>query len=220
VRSYDQFCPLASALDLVGDRWTLLIVRELGIRASRYSDLHDALPGIATNLLAERLRSLTANGIISSRTMPAPSPATVYELTAWGAELYEVVLRLGRWGARTLLTPADDRTFRARYAIPVAQAVYGLDANLDGLEPITIRVDAGEESVRIAISSSGVEASIDVASDTDDHDVLIAGDPLTMIGLLAGGIDPDEAPDAFRATKQATRRWRSLTRRGTRPSMP
>ena len=220
MRSYDQFCPLASALDLVGERWTLLIVRELGLRPSRYSDLHDALPSIATNLLAERLRSLSANGIVAARTLPAPSTSTVYELTPWGSELYDVLLRLGRWGARTLLAPTADRTFRARYVIPVVQSVYGLDADLDGVEPITVRVDGGGESARIQISSSGVDATIETAANVvDDHDVLIDGDPLTTVGLLAGVIDPKHAPDAFHATAAATRRWRALTKRGTQPSL-
>lgn len=219
MRSYEQFCPLAGALDLVGERWTLLIVRELGLAPSRYRDLHEALPAIATNLLADRLRSLTANGIVTSRAVPHSSSG-VYELTPWGRELYDVLLRLGRWGARTLLAPDDQRTFRARYAIPVAQSVYGLDADLAGLEPVAVRVDAGGESATIEIGPSGVVGAFGDAAADAASDVVLDGDPLTTIGLLVGVIGPDQAPAAFHATATATRRWRAVTRRAVRPSMP
>lgn len=219
MRSYEQFCPLASALDLVGDRWTMLVVRELGITASRYSDLHDALPGIATNLLADRLRTLTASGVVTTRAMPAPSSTTVYELTAWGRELYDVLLRLGRWGVRTLVTAGSERAFRARYAIPVAQAVYGLDADLAGLAPIVIRIDAGDDTARIEISDSGVVATVGPAAREGAYDVLLDGDPLTTVGLLAGVLDHRQVPDAFHASAGATRRWAALVRRAVRPSL-
>ena len=94
MRSYDQFCALARALDLVGDRWTLLIIRELFARDSRYSDMRDALPGIATNLLAERLRQLQEAGVIEAYDAPPPVRATVYRLTPRGRELRP---RSGRW---------------------------------------------------------------------------------------------------------------------------
>ena len=107
MRSYDQYCPAALALDLVGDRWTLLIVRELGIAAARYGDLHRALSGIATNLLADRLRTLAAADVIHN-------DGTSYHLTAWGEELFEIVARIGRWGSRLCSTgPATAASGRA-----------------------------------------------------------------------------------------------------------
>jgi len=210
VRSYSQFCPLATGLDLVGERWTLLIVRELGIRPARYSDLREALPGMATNLLAKRLRTLLAGGVIDQRTTPAPTVATIYVLSEWGRELYDVVLRLGRWGARTLLTQPAERDFRARYAIPVVQALYALDADLDGLEPLTIRVDSGAEAAHVTVSAIGVDAAID--EEVRPADVVLDGPPAAILGLLAGVIDPDDA-DGFRADRTAKRRFRALTRR-------
>lgn len=104
MKSYREFCGLSRALDLVGDRWTMLVVRELLIAPSRYSDLQRSLPGIATNLLAQRLKSLEAEGVISSAIQPAPVSARVYRLTEWGRGLEPALVGLARWGA-PLLAP-------------------------------------------------------------------------------------------------------------------
>src|SRR5262249_56563671 len=99
MRSYGQYCGLAKALDVIGDRWTLLIVRELLIRgACRYTDLRNGLPGIATNLLAERLRELEDAEIIAREEAPPPVATTLFRLTARGAALDAVVEQIGRWG--------------------------------------------------------------------------------------------------------------------------
>jgi DNA-binding HxlR family transcriptional regulator len=210
VRSYDQYCPLALGLDIVGDRWTLLIVRELGIRPSRYQDLHDALAGIATNLLADRLRTLTAAGVVAVTTTPRPAVARVYALTDWGHELYEIVLRMGRWGSRTLLAGSDGRRFLARYTIPVIQALYGIDADRTGIEPLTLRIAGGGEHVHVTLSAEGVVAEID---ETDrPADVTLDGSPEAILGLLAGVVDPKPAA-GFHADRAATRRFRAWTRR-------
>src|SRR2546421_4464549 len=100
MRSYDQYCSVARALDVVGGRWNLLIVRELLLRGrSRYTDLHKGLPGIATNLLAERLRELEEAGVVLREQAPPPIATTVYSLTVRGQELESVIYELGRWGA-------------------------------------------------------------------------------------------------------------------------
>src|SRR5688500_12711057 len=101
-RSYNQFCALAYALDIVGERWTLLIIRELMAGPRRFKDLIDGLPDISTNLLSERLKSLEQQGIIVRRVLPPPAGSNVYELTAFGAALETAVLELGKWGARLL----------------------------------------------------------------------------------------------------------------------
>src|SRR5215468_1816956 len=98
MRSYDQYCALAKALDVVGDRWTLLIVRELLIRGScRYTDLRNGLPGIATNLLADRLRELEEAGVVRRIEAAPPVATALFELTLWGLELEPVIAALGRW---------------------------------------------------------------------------------------------------------------------------
>src|SRR5882724_1705673 len=99
MKSYNQYCGLANALDVIGDRWTLLIVRELLIRgACRYTDLRNGLPGIATNLLAERLRELEEAGVIEREAAPPPVATTLFRLTARGAALDAVMREIGRWG--------------------------------------------------------------------------------------------------------------------------
>src|ERR1700758_5140593 len=119
IRSYGQYCAVAKALDVVGDRWTLLIVRELLLRGSaRYSELREGLPGIATNLLAERLRALQREGVVDRRRQPPPAASTVFELTPRGQELAAVVGALGRWGLRYIAEgPGESDEFRSRWLI-------------------------------------------------------------------------------------------------------
>src|SRR6516165_3099171 len=100
MHSYDQYCALAKALDVLGSRWSLLIVRELLIRGpSRYTDLRDGLPGIATNLLAERLRELEQEGLVAREEAPPPVATTLFRLTPRGEQLRPIVEGLARWGA-------------------------------------------------------------------------------------------------------------------------
>src|SRR3712207_6693341 len=99
-RSYNQYCGLAYALDIVGERWTLLIVRELMAGPRRFKDLHEGLPDISTNLLAERLKHLEQQGLLRRRVLPPPAGSTVYELTAVGQALEKTLLELGKWGSQ------------------------------------------------------------------------------------------------------------------------
>lgn len=107
-KRYDQYCPVAHALGRVGERWSLLIVRELLKGPKRYTDLSDALPGIGTNVLAARLKDLEAAGVVAKRRLPPPTPAQVYELTAYGLALKTVVHELARWGLQSMPAPAED----------------------------------------------------------------------------------------------------------------
>ena len=119
-KRYEQYCPVAHALDLVGDRWALLVVRELIHGPKRYTDLAEHLPGIGTNILAARLRDLEASGIVTKRTLPPPTAARIYELTEYGHELRSVVRELALWGARSLGPPtADDELFPGWLVSPV-----------------------------------------------------------------------------------------------------
>ena len=113
-RTYDQYCPIAHALGAVGERWSLLIVRELLHGQRRYTDLADALPGIGTNILAARLRELEAAGVVAKRRLLPPTPATVYELTEKGRGLHPVLHELARWGARSSARPPRRRPRRTR----------------------------------------------------------------------------------------------------------
>ncbi len=109
-RRYNQFCPLAYALDVVGDRWTLLVVRELLLGPRRFKDLQTGLPGMGTNLLSDRLKTLEVSGVIVHRKLPPPAGAAVYELTGYGRGLQPTVEALSMWGMQLLppQLPADD----------------------------------------------------------------------------------------------------------------
>jgi DNA-binding HxlR family transcriptional regulator len=110
-KHYEQYCPVAHALERVGERWSLLIVRELLKGPKRYTDLSAALPRIGTNVLAARLKDLEAAGIVAKRRLPPPAPAQVYELTAYGVALKPVVRELARWGLQSMPPPGEDDEF-------------------------------------------------------------------------------------------------------------
>jgi DNA-binding HxlR family transcriptional regulator len=105
-KRYDQYCPMAHALDLIGDRWSLMVVRELMRGPKRYTDLVAGLPGIGTNVLAARLRDLESHGILTRTTLAPPAASKVYELTGYGRDLEPVMHELGKWGARSLGPPS------------------------------------------------------------------------------------------------------------------
>jgi DNA-binding HxlR family transcriptional regulator len=116
-RSYDQYCPIAAALDVLGDRWTLLILRELTMGDRRFTDLKTALPGIAPNLLSDRLRELQTEGLVEQRELPPPAARTVYAATAAGRVVVPVLRALARFGADRLGPPADDVEVQPHMAV-------------------------------------------------------------------------------------------------------
>ncbi|MEW2396008.1 helix-turn-helix domain-containing protein [Streptomyces sp. NPDC046862] len=123
-RSYDQYCSAARALDVVGDRWTLLIVRELLAGPRRYTDLHADLPGVSTDVLASRLKDMERDGLTTRRRLPPPGAAYVYELTARGRELLAVLQALGEWGAPLLEERRATDAVRAHwFALPLSRAL-------------------------------------------------------------------------------------------------
>ncbi|WP_236241058.1 helix-turn-helix domain-containing protein [Streptomyces sp. CC228A] len=127
-RTYDQYCAAARALDAVGDRWTLLIVRELLAGPRRYTDLHADLPGVSTDMLAGRLKDMERDGLATRRRLPPPSSASVYELTARGRSLLPLLRELARWGADALDTPRPTDAVRAHwFAVPLLDALHPLE---------------------------------------------------------------------------------------------
>jgi DNA-binding HxlR family transcriptional regulator len=117
VKTYKQRCPLARALDVVGERWSMLVVRELTLGPRRYSDLLDGLPGIPTNLLVTRLKDLQAAGIVTKRKLPPPTAVTVYELTEAGNALRPALAELRAWGAHYGPAPAETDTARPSWVL-------------------------------------------------------------------------------------------------------
>lgn len=186
-RSYRQYCGLARALDLVGDRWSLLIVRELLPGPRRYRDLAASLHGIATNLLADRLRRLEADGVLERRL--TPGGPVVYALTPWGAQLREPIDALVRWSGPTMVTgPRDDDAFEPRW-LAVA-----LPALLRGVRPareaeVGVEVRGTLLAVRVgAEGAEGVEVAVEPA---DRPATVVAGEPDVVLGLAAGALGVD-----------------------------
>jgi DNA-binding HxlR family transcriptional regulator len=174
VKRYDQYCPVAHALDLVGERWALLIVRELIHGPKRYTDLAEHLPGIGTNILAARLKSLEECGIISKRTLPAPAASRVYELTEYGQGLRTVMRELALWGARSLGPPT-----------PNEDLYPGWLAN--ALELWAARVPHGSLEFRIGEETAAIVDREVHSGSVEAPDVLVTGHPSDFFHLLIDG---------------------------------
>ncbi len=144
MRSYKQFCALAKALDVVGDRWTLLIVRELLVRGScRYTDLQTGLPGIASNLLVDRLRELEQAGLVIREDAPPPIATALFRLTSRGKDLEPVLQALGHWGAPLLAKASGKDAFRTHWLVlPLEHHLYD---KMPGRSPVTIELRTGDE---------------------------------------------------------------------------
>jgi DNA-binding HxlR family transcriptional regulator len=151
-RGYGQFCGLVRALELVGERWALLVVRDLLLGPKRYTDLRRGLPRIPTNILSARLKELEEGGVVRRRALPRPSGGVVYELTEYGRELEDAVMQLGRWGAKALTEPTPDEIVTVDSLILAMRSTFrrdaarGLDASYElrlGEIVLHARVDGG-----------------------------------------------------------------------------
>lgn len=215
VRHYDQYCPVARSLDVLGERWTLLIVRDLLMGPQRYTDLREAQPGIATDLLTARLRTLEDAGYVQRRELPRPARVTVYELTDSGRRLGRVVVELARLGLEHLGAPAAGQDINAEALVLSLRASMHADAaqtgdsyqlELDG-EPFAVNVaDGRAETARgpardpecIITTSSRTLAQL-LSGQTDPHTVIAAGEL-----EISGPRDSlDRFLDAFRYPRQA-----------------
>lgn len=184
MRSYSQYCSVAKALDLLGERWTLLLVRELLARGScRYTDLRDGLPGIATNLLADRLRDLEAAGIVEREDAPPPVATTLYSLTERGRALEPVISELGRWGVPLMRASAPDDQFRGQWLrLPVRMFL----ADREPQRPAsTVEVRAGDQTV--VIQAAAGEVSMRLGADPNPDAVLTASPP-EILSLMSGAV--------------------------------
>jgi DNA-binding HxlR family transcriptional regulator len=189
MRSYDQYCGLARALDVVGDRWTLLIVRELLIGgACRYTDLQHGLPGIATNLLADRLRQLEEQGVVTREAAPPPVATTLFRLTPRGEELWPVLRALGRWGAPLLAELPDDAEFRSHWLVLPLQI--HLADHAPDRPPATIEIRTGDQPVTVEAAGGDVRIRAGAAAAPD---VTVSGAPPIVASLLFGELDLDTA---------------------------
>ncbi|MET8576788.1 helix-turn-helix domain-containing protein [Streptomyces sp. NPDC005012] len=180
-RSYDQYCSAARALDLVGDRWTLLIVRELLAGPRRYTDLHADLPGVSTDMLATRLRDMERDGLLVRRRLAPPGNASVYELTPRGRELTGVLHALGEWGSGALGERGPTDAIRAHwFALPLLRALE--DAGVRGV--VQVSLEEGEfhlyagatEGPAYGIGPAPVEPGLRLALDAESCLALARGE--------------------------------------------
>ena len=171
-KRYDQYCPIAHALELVGERWSLLIVRELLNGPRRYTDLAGALPGIGTNVLAARLKDLEGCGVIAKRKLPPPTPAQVYELTPYGAGLKAVVRELAIWGVRSLGAPEDDDELAPDWLVNALDTVFAPVAPTG-----TVEFRIGDEVASLVDGETSSEPA-------EDPDVVLEADTKSFYYLF------------------------------------
>jgi len=187
-RSYDQFCGIARALDLVGERWALLVVRELVLGPKRFTDLKNGLPGIGTNVLAARLKELESSGVVARRTLLPPAASTVYELTVYGRELEEVMLAFGRWGAKSLGVRAPEQTLQSAWLAVALKAFFRPEAAEDLRATVEFRFEDGTFLAQIDRGSLLIEPAPE-----NGADLSVRTDPETLVGFLAGAPVPPAA---------------------------
>jgi DNA-binding HxlR family transcriptional regulator len=188
MRSYGQYCSVAKALDVIGDRWTLLIIRELLIRgACRYTDLRNGLPGIATNLLADRIRELEAAGLVRREEAPPPIATTLVHLTETGRELEPVLKALGWWGIRYMREFTDTDEFRGQwFTFPVEFFLRDRDPDAP---PASIELRTGPGPAVIEVSGGAVRLRV---GSVPVPDLVLAGRPQLIAALLTGQLTAAE----------------------------
>ena len=187
-RSYDQFCGIARALDLVGERWALLIVRDLILGPKRFTDLRRGLPGIGTNVLAARLKELERGGVVARRMLPPPAASTVYELTEYGRMLEGPLLAVGRWGAASMGQRQPGQELRSEWFGVALKAFFRPEAAADLKAEIELRFDDGTLLARLDHGTLVVEPS-----SPNGADLVLETEVETLIAYLAGADVPPAA---------------------------
>jgi DNA-binding HxlR family transcriptional regulator len=187
-KRFDQYCPIAHALSLVGERWALLVVRELMEGPKRYTDLAGGLPGIGTNILATRLRDLEQAGVLHRRKLPPPAASMVYELTEYGAGLEETMHALARWGARTLGPPGPDDEFDPDWGLNAFPALFNPEVARGLTETYVIR--PGNDAFTVRLEDGQLDVELGAA---DKADLRAAMDMETFFAVASGDLDPRDA---------------------------
>ncbi|HEY2054741.1 MAG TPA: winged helix-turn-helix transcriptional regulator [Solirubrobacterales bacterium] len=185
MKSYDQYCAIAKSLDLVGDRWTLLIVRELALRGdSRYTDLRNGLPGIASNLLADRLRALEAAGLVARAEAPPPVATTLFRLTPRGEELEPVLDALVRWGVPFMAEQKPEDSVQSHWLVGAIELMLR-DRSPDA-DPATLEIRTGDRPIVIEAGNGALDVTLGPAADPD---AVVTGPPRPILRLLFGSLD-------------------------------
>jgi DNA-binding HxlR family transcriptional regulator len=200
-RSYGDACRLAHALDVVGERWALLVVRELLLGPKRFTDLRQGLPRASSNILSERLRDLEAGGVVRRRRLPPPAATSVYELTEWGRELEPIVTRLGTWGARSPFPP-EQMVIGPDSIVLAFRSLFDAEAAADLTATYELRL--GEDDVfRVEVEDGELRLARGAAEAPDGA---IATDPGTLAALLTGQLALTAAISSGAATVEGSRR--------------
>lgn len=188
-RSYNQYCGLAYALDIVGERWTLLIIRELMAGPRRFKDLLAGLPDISTNLLAERLKHLEQQGLLCRRTLPPPAGSTVYELTPVGKMLEKTLLELGKWGSQFVPSSPEGAALLPIGSYALTLKTFFRPELAQGIRE-TYELHVGNEVLQVKIN----EGKIDVRQgESLKPDVVLWTNIALYLGLLQRQVQPEEA---------------------------
>jgi DNA-binding HxlR family transcriptional regulator len=215
MRSYDEYCAIAKSLDVVGDRWTLLIVRELSLRGPcRYTDLRNGLPGIATNLLADRLRELEHAGVIAREEAPPPVATTLFHLTPRGEGLRPVLDGLTRWGLPLMTEDRPGDAVRSHWLASALELL--LDAPAPDGPPMTLELQTGDQPIVLEVRDGAIHNRLGRA---DNPDATIAGQPRPIMGLLLGLVDLADVEDVgvtYRGDPGVLDRFRA----GSPPALP
>jgi DNA-binding HxlR family transcriptional regulator len=180
-RTYGDPCGIARGLDVVGERWALLVVRELLLGPKRFTDLRAGLPHLSPDVLSQRLRELEDTGVVRRATLPPPAASRVYELTGWGHELEGVVLALGRWGSRAAF-PAGDARLSVDSFVLALKTLFDRSA-ADGLQAV-YELRLGEQRFRVGVADGELEL---VRGGADQPDATIDSDPGTLAAVLWHG---------------------------------
>ena len=186
-RAYHQYCGIARAMELVGERWAMLVVRDLILGPKRFTELRQGLPRIPSNILSARLKELEESGIVRRRVLPRPASGVVYELTPYGAELEEVLLRFGRWGARSLGDPQPDDVVTGDSLVLALRATFEPDAARD--VEVRYELSVGPVIIHAAVSDGVLEAA---EGTLPDADLRIDAGPLLKY-LMSGEVSPADA---------------------------
>lgn len=208
-RSYGEACRFAHALDLVGERWALLVVRELLLGPKRFTDLRAGLPHASSNILSERLRDLEQGAVVQRRKLPPPAASWVYELTEWGRELEPIVTKLGAWGARSPFPP-DSQEIGPDSIVLALRSLFNAEAA--GELEAAYGLQIGEESFGVEISSGEVELTR--ATPPNPEASIAVPDAPTLAAVLTGELPLDEALSSGAAqlegSKQSAKRFLRL----------
>lgn len=188
-RSYNQFCALAFALDMVGERWTLLIIRELLAGPRRFKDLMNGLPDISTNLLSERLKHLEQQGIVCRRVLPPPAGSTVYELTPFGQGLEKPVLELGRWGSRLLPPSMEGLAMPSVGATTLAIKAFFCPEHARAVSE-TYELHLGDEIIQVQVNDGDLRVQ---QGQLVTADAVFHAEMPVFMGLFSGQLQPDDA---------------------------